>query len=331
VHALAHFWMDSVQAALAAEEKFPERCYRLRYEDLVADPEGTAAGLFKFLDVGQVPGISETCFSPDRERFGPADYKIWSTSRISQDSVGRGWTVPAGMIAPHILGGINELTATLGYLSIDGGWGTSEPPADLRVSAGAGSPRGDLRVSAGTGSPPADLQVPNGAGPPEGTGAPEDAGAPNSTGSSQANAEPATTAVSMPAGTVPRTQWLGDQLRAGLAAAAGELRTRWPAQQTETFVAVAVTSDPARPAEYWLVDFRAGTVTFASRDAQEHSDWDVVGSADAWEQVIRKSLNYYVALRTCKLRYCDDDEDSTPLTADTRTVILARLLGLTGW
>ena len=96
-------------------------------------------------------------------------------------------------------------------------------------------------------------------------------------------------------------------------------------------MAVAITDDPAVPAEYWLVDLGAGTVTFATRDAQEHSDWDVVGTAGDWDRVIQQGLNYYVALRSCRLRYCDNDEESTPMAADTRTVILARLLGVTSW
>ena len=28
------------------------------------------------------PGISKACFSAERERFGPADYKIWYTSQL---------------------------------------------------------------------------------------------------------------------------------------------------------------------------------------------------------------------------------------------------------
>src|SRR5580693_7409424 len=133
VMALANFWADNVRETLAAEERFPAQCFRLRYEDLVADPEATAAELFAFLGVAPAPGISRDCFSGERERFGPADYKIWYTSAISSDSVGRGWSVPAGMIAPPLLDVINELAGRLGYLAVDGEWGSTEPPADLRV------------------------------------------------------------------------------------------------------------------------------------------------------------------------------------------------------
>src|SRR5262252_7439465 len=133
VMALANFWADNVQATLMTQERLAGRTFRLRYEDLVANPEETAAELFEFLGVPAAPGISDRCFSVERERFGPADYKIWYTSKISSESVGRGWSVPAGMIAPQLLAVINELLGKLGYVAIDEDWGTTEPPADLRV------------------------------------------------------------------------------------------------------------------------------------------------------------------------------------------------------
>src|ERR1700729_2605971 len=117
VMALANYWVDNVRATLAAEESFPDAYFRLRYEDLVADPEAAAAAVFEFLGVPAGPGISQACFSAERERFGPADNKIWYTSAVSADSVGRGWSVPTGMIAPQLLEMMNELAGRLGYLA----------------------------------------------------------------------------------------------------------------------------------------------------------------------------------------------------------------------
>ena len=79
-------WQPGRKLTLAAEERFPDACLRLRYEDLVADPEAVAAAVFKFLEVPLVPGISQACFSADRERFGPGDHKIWYTSAISAEA-----------------------------------------------------------------------------------------------------------------------------------------------------------------------------------------------------------------------------------------------------
>lgn len=39
VLALARYWLDNAAAIAQVEEKHPERCHRIRYEDLVDDPE----------------------------------------------------------------------------------------------------------------------------------------------------------------------------------------------------------------------------------------------------------------------------------------------------
>lgn len=280
VMALASFWVDNVRTTLAAEERFAGKCFRLRYEDLVADPETTMAALFEFLGAAPAPGISEACFSAERERFGPGDHKIWYTSRVNAESVGRGWSVPIGMIPPPLLGDMNELAGALGYLAVDGEWGTTEPPADLRVPVTAPEP-----------------QAPG------------------------ALTEVTETTVTAEA----RSRRLGEALRAGLAAASG------PAERpAETFVAVAITRGAPRTAEYWLVDLCQATVTLTGRETQENSDWDIIGTVEAWEKVLDRQLNLSVALRSCDLRYCDNG-DAPPLAADARIGVVGRLLGLVNW
>jgi hypothetical protein len=295
VLALARFWVDNTSAVLAAEEKFPGRCIRVRYEDLVTDPEGTAARIFTFLGSAPVPGISSVCFSHERERFGPGDHKIWFTSEVSSGSVGRGWPIPASMIAPHILAAIDDLTGKLGYVPMDAAWGTSAPPADLRLPT---SP--DAHADGSQEGPAGSNAAPAG--------------------------DPAT-----PPTTPACSQILGRMLQAGLAQAGPEVTARWNPHAAETMVAVAIPADPRQPADYWQVDLKNRIVTLAARAAQENSDWDVIGSAAAWEQVIAGKLNLSAAFRACQLRYCDGDESGGPLTADARIGILAALLTLTKW
>jgi len=138
VLALARYWADHAAAIHAAEERFPGRCHRVRYEDLVADPEAVAEGMFGFLGVSAQPGISGRCFTPERERIGRADYKIWHTSRIITDSVGRGWSIPANLIEPAVAAKVSGLAEQLGYLRMDDRWGVAEVPPDFRVSADGG-------------------------------------------------------------------------------------------------------------------------------------------------------------------------------------------------
>jgi hypothetical protein len=135
VMALARYWLDGASEIAAVEEKHPESCHRVRYEDLVATPEEVAAGIFDFIGVGSVEGIGEAVFSGEHERFGPADHKIWYTSAISQGSVGRGDALPVGLIPPPVLASINGLLDKLGYIQVDGSWGTAEMPGGLLVSA----------------------------------------------------------------------------------------------------------------------------------------------------------------------------------------------------
>jgi hypothetical protein len=299
VLALARFWADNAALVLAVEERFSEQCHRVRYEDLVTSPEQTAAGIFSFLGAGPAPGVSTTCFSSERERFGPGDYKIWRTSQITDDSVGRGWSVPATMIALPVLETVNELAGKLGYLPVDGAWGTSAPPSDLRVTTAAADTPGASKASPATSD-----------------GGPVIPGA-----GADGEAWP-------PAGTCPGL--LGSQLRAGLAAAKTDPVGSCGPHAAESFVAVAIPGRAGASAEYWLVDVKAGTVTAGDWEAQEKSAWDIVGSADAWDRVIRHDLNLNVALRSCQLRYCDES-DAGPVAADTRLGILARLLGIATW
>jgi hypothetical protein len=140
VMALARYWLDNAAAIAAVEEAHPEVCHRVRYEDLVEDPEGVMQGLYAFLGVSPAPGVAQACFSGERERFGPADHKIWSTSSVSGDSVGRGESVPAGLIPLPITAAINELAAKLGYLPVDEQWGSPGHPSDPRDPATVNSP-----------------------------------------------------------------------------------------------------------------------------------------------------------------------------------------------
>jgi hypothetical protein len=133
VLALARYWLENATLINLVEQSHPQRCHRIRYEDLVEDPENVMRDIYEFIGVRPAPGVAQTYLSGDRERFGPADHKIWATSEISPDSVGRGESIPAGLIAPQVTAAINELTGTLGYLPVDADWGAPGRAADPRI------------------------------------------------------------------------------------------------------------------------------------------------------------------------------------------------------
>jgi sulfotransferase family protein len=140
VLALARYWLDNAAAIAEVEDKHPQRCHRVRYEDLVDDPEKVAQEIYGFVGVAPAPGVARACFSADRERFGPGDHKIWATSGIGTGSVGGGESVPAGLIPEPVVSGINELLGKLGYRAVDEGWGSPGVPSDPRLPGTPGSP-----------------------------------------------------------------------------------------------------------------------------------------------------------------------------------------------
>jgi sulfotransferase family protein len=129
--ALAHYWADHTAAALEFEQAHAENCLRVYYEDLAVYPEAAAGKIFSFLGLDPVAGIADRCFTADHDRPGPADYKIWATSKINTDSVGRGVTIPAGVIPAPLRGAINDLLSKLGYAQVDERW--NQPGSRLDV------------------------------------------------------------------------------------------------------------------------------------------------------------------------------------------------------
>jgi hypothetical protein len=297
VFALARFWMENAATISSAEEQWPERCHRIRYEDMVGDPQGTADSLYEFLGVAPVPDIERKIFAAERERFGPADYKIWHTSRISTESVGRGWTIPAGLIGPAVRETINELCEKLGYIPVDDGWGTAEQPADFRMPPAAEDGGDEAETPA-----PAVVPAP----------VPDDTPMPN---------------------LVPL---LRERLQAGAERADEAFAERWAPCGAESFLIMATPDDNHGAASRWRVDLAAKTVspdgeTAESGDEDEdQAGWDLIGSAWTWQQVVSGAANMSVALRRHDLRYCDFG-DAGPVQADTRIAMLADLLGLTSW
>jgi hypothetical protein len=159
VLALSRYWADHTAAILGVEERYPGKCHRVRYEDLVDDPDTVADGIYEFLGLPPVDDVSALIFSGERERFGAGDFKIWNTSQITAESVGRGWTVPVNLMAPQIAI-VNQLADRLGYIRVDDNWGAAARPGDLRVAAdGQAAPRpGPAHAAAGP-VPPGSLLV----------------------------------------------------------------------------------------------------------------------------------------------------------------------------
>jgi hypothetical protein len=136
VAAIGGYWADTTRQILSFEEKHPERCFRLRYEDLVSGPEVQAAKLLGFLGAEPFPGITRACFTAPHEGDGPGDEKIWFTSDVTSDTIGRGVTVPAAALPESTRQQINETLKALGYRTVDHDWNHASRLVDPRVENG---------------------------------------------------------------------------------------------------------------------------------------------------------------------------------------------------
>jgi hypothetical protein len=122
VYAVAAYWADKAEAALRFEAAHPDRCRRLRYEDLVRAPAKTLGGVFDWLGLGW----SDEYADPARILGGrrtsemPGDYKIRYTTGFETSSTGRGWTVPIDLIHPSVRERIDRIGAELGYSRLSG-------------------------------------------------------------------------------------------------------------------------------------------------------------------------------------------------------------------
>ncbi|HEY6315155.1 MAG TPA: sulfotransferase [Streptosporangiaceae bacterium] len=136
VAAAAHCWLDQTKSIIEFQEKYPDRCHGIRYEDLVSRPEEITESLFAFLGVKQIPGITTACFATEHDMRGPADHKIWFTKRVSPESVGRGARVPKQLVLPDMLAAINEALAQLDYRQVDDHWARLPDGFDPRANSG---------------------------------------------------------------------------------------------------------------------------------------------------------------------------------------------------
>ena len=123
VAAVADYWVCHTRTMTEFEAEYPASCLRVRYEDLVTAPEEEAKRIFDFLGEEPVASIATAAFA-EAEQFGPADHKIWDTSGVHDDSLGRGAQIPVGVIPPPVIEIMNELLTQLGYRSVGEGWNT---------------------------------------------------------------------------------------------------------------------------------------------------------------------------------------------------------------
>ncbi len=280
------------RAIVEFEQAHPDACLRLRYEDLAADPDARAEEIFAFLGEESAPGITHSCFTVDREQFGPSDHKIWATTNVTAESVGRGTRIPAQAIPPAVLGLANGLLEQLSYPLVDQTWNEHFRPRTMTGSSDQAS-NGQSGVMA------RDSADPEGAATLDEleellTGRLSGRLAEVGKGASHEASPTFTITATVPSPGVgaPLTRW-------------------WHVDPKAASITRADMSNSTAPAD-------AG------------GEWGVTGHAQAWRSVLVGELNVGTAIRHGRLRYTGAQDEQAgvpiPLRADARASVLTRLL-----
>jgi len=336
VLALAQFWAANVALIMALEERFHESSHRVRYEDLVADPEGVGDRIFRFLGVAPVPGLPQACLTAERERAGPSGHQIGTGARAG--SVGAGWSIPAALIGSPLTGTINVLTDKLGYPRIDAHWGFAAAlPGPRRPGAGPAAAQWD-RTRQAAAQPPGGrpaVEPRRGAGPAAQRPGGRPAVEPRRSGGSAAQRPGVPAQRSSADGgdqTPPGLRLVVAHLLSGLAAIDDRFAQRWQPASQETFLVTVTSAETLDVVARWRVDLRTRTITSADGvPASETAGarWEVAGTIDVWMRVAEGEIDLSLALRRRLLRYRDTGEPASAML--TRVAMLAGLLGITTW
>jgi protein-tyrosine sulfotransferase len=127
-HALTgtiRWWCGMTREILAFERGNPDRCLRIRYEDMVADPARALEPVFSFLGVAWDERMLDAVFTTEHE-LGHEDPNVRFNTRIHRESLGTGADLPLEEVPGEVLAEMRRLLAELGY-----------PEVNARATAGA--------------------------------------------------------------------------------------------------------------------------------------------------------------------------------------------------
>ena len=130
----------------------------------------------------------------------------------------------------------------------------------------------------------------------------------------------------------PGAVTLADRLAASLARVDDAFADRWRERIAESFT-VAIREPGSHSSAAWRVSLSERAVISDDEppdDGADDAGWGMVGTGQAWLEVLAGRVNLSVALRRHELRYCDFGENDA-FVAEDRIALLATLLGLPRW
>ena len=118
IAAMLENWLEKTDRLLAFESAHQDRCFRVKYESIVTQPEETLMPLFRFLDVEWEKDLMERVFEVSHDK-GEGDGRAALSSKIRQDSIGKGIEVPRAGIPNKFIIKTDKLLYQLGYACLD--------------------------------------------------------------------------------------------------------------------------------------------------------------------------------------------------------------------
>jgi hypothetical protein len=114
IGAVMNHWCEYTERLLAFEKLHPSRSHRVRYEDLVADPDREIASMCDRLDLEPVADLGARAFTSKHDR-GAGDSRIASTTQIEQRRIGHGLHLDVSRVPPMLRKRTLRLLEALGY------------------------------------------------------------------------------------------------------------------------------------------------------------------------------------------------------------------------
>ena len=127
VAAMVESWVEKTTTLLEFESAHTSQCFRIKYENLVAEPSQTLAPMFASLGLDWDETILNAVFSTQHDE-GSGDRKILFTKKVNTDSIGRGSTISRSSIPADLLEKMNDLLAQLEYPVVGDDWDNAPSP-----------------------------------------------------------------------------------------------------------------------------------------------------------------------------------------------------------
>lgn len=114
IHGMVEYWILKAALNLQFEQAHAERCYRVRYEDIVQQPTPTISAMFNFLGLDWDQALTDSVFS-QHHPVGPGDHKIVDSSSIYTKSIGKGANLVGTPLPTNLAASLKPILSSLGY------------------------------------------------------------------------------------------------------------------------------------------------------------------------------------------------------------------------